>query len=62
MSDVGLIYTNAQRIRPYLLSDVRLRKHCCEHPGFYRDCVRAHNPIFIADKNQTRFIIGVIAQ
>ena len=28
-------------------------KHCCEHPGFYRDCVRAHNPIFIADKIQT---------
>ena len=37
-------------------------KHCCEHPGFYRDCVRAHNPIFIADKNQTRFIIVVIMQ
>ena len=29
---------------------------------FFWDYVRAHNPIFIADKNQTRFIIGVIAQ
>ena len=46
LSDVGLICTNAQRIRPDLLSDVGLRKHCCEHPDFYRDCVRAHNPTF----------------
>ena len=36
LSDVGLIYTNAQRIRPDLLPDVGLRKHCCEHPGFYQ--------------------------
>ena len=33
-----------------------------KHPGFNRDCVRAHNPIFIADKNQTPFIIVVIVQ
>ena len=37
-------------------------KHCYEHHGFYWDCVRAHNPIFIADKNQTRLIIVVIVQ
>ena len=51
MSDVGLIYTNAQRIRPDLLSDVRLRKHCCEHPGFYRDCVSTQSNFYRRQKS-----------